>query len=102
MNISVYLVMQRLDNSWMAVPGINGSDRTSEINKTVAINILQDRTVRFIYKSWNTITDSIWNNIMSSFKQFLRSEERRVGKECRSLWWAFKRKHKKNDTEAVI
>src|SRR5690554_5473941 len=37
--------------------------------------------------SQGLITDTIF--YQKSFSLFLRSEERRVGKECRSRWWAY-------------
>src|SRR5205823_13700279 len=40
---------------------------------------------------------------VSSDAEFIRSEERRVGKECRSRWWpAHQRKNKSLRQEAVL
>src|SRR5689334_25166573 len=33
------------------------------------------------------------------FEELIRSEERRVGKECRSRWWPYHEKKKKKETK---
>src|SRR5690625_7768802 len=55
--------------------------------------------------SGNTDVVIAGENAGSKYERALRSEERRVGKECRSRWWPDeekeKEKHKKGDSEDV-
>ena len=67
-------------------------DHSEENNGTDGLSIIQGKVVKFAnnklkipHMGWNTVNQvsahPLWHNIDNN-----RSEERRVGKECRSRW----------------
>src|SRR5689334_24116448 len=52
-----------------------------------------DGTIRFV-RSTRITAEQTGKRCSSEFDRFVRSEERRVGKECRSLWSRYEYKEK--------
>src|SRR5437660_8575086 len=55
-------------------------------NHETNINIIARRTGKDVNS--HTVLDGIITTIMATIQR-IRSEERRVGKECRSRWWPY-------------
>src|SRR5699024_12270109 len=62
----------------------------------IAVTVIGSLVAAFVvaYKKVGWFRDGI-NGLLYVFKVFGRSEERRVGKECRSGWWAERGKEKR-------
>ena len=64
MDVLIYLFMERFFNSWVTMPYVNCSYRSSEINVLIAINICYKSTICRLYKRWDAVTYSFWYYIL--------------------------------------
>ena len=70
----------------MATTGLNYS-KLSDDAKEVALNSFINFYVDQYHRgSLEILSSQVSNELMATINQILRSEERRVGKECRSRW----------------
>src|SRR5688500_7031146 len=51
--------------------------------------LVNDARCKYLFDNVHGTGQSVWEGVMRATNLVLRSEERRVGKECRSRWWAY-------------
>ncbi len=70
MDVFIYLIMQCFHDFRCTVSYIDGTDCTCKIDKCIAIYIGKKSALGFFYECRNSVADSFWYVLFTTFKKF--------------------------------
>src|SRR5438874_11106902 len=97
--VITFLVSMQISISSLQTHNVNRCGRSRHLARKLSLRRKRSSPNVFEMAATETITSII---LIKLIRVSLRSEERRVGKECRSRWWPYNKKKKKNKMMLMI